>query len=98
MAVPNAHSRKPPLSWNLKDLPAMLPNTGSPGYLFGETGAQIINRAIVCFPEFSSPLRSFCLRVSGAVAPSAPFPIIRVRYRMGAARGGPGRSLPQGIV
>ncbi|QEX20872.1 hypothetical protein FRZ61_07920 [Hypericibacter adhaerens] len=52
------------------------PKTGVPVYLFGETGAQIINRAIVCFPEFSSPLRSFCLRVSGAVAPSAPFPII----------------------
>jgi len=49
---------------------------GAPVYLFGETGAQIINRAIVCFPEFSSRLRSFCLRVSGAVAPSAPFPVI----------------------
>jgi len=69
---------------------------GAPGYLFGETGAQIINRAIVCFPEFSSRLRSFCLRVSGAVAPSAPFPVVacgnaavlRAKARGGLSRKG----------
>jgi hypothetical protein len=72
------------------------PDIRAPGYLFGETGAQIINRAIVCFPEFSSRLRSFCLRVSGAVAPSAPFPaiacdiaaVLRAMARGGLSRNG----------
>src|ERR1051326_8747884 len=69
-----------PLSGNLKDSPRDRPSV----YLFGETRerARLLSRV-------PSPCRSFCLRVSGAVAPSAP----SIRTDRHAAR-----SLPSGCL
>jgi hypothetical protein len=70
--------------------------TGAPVYLFGETGAQIINRAIVCFPEFSIPLAVLLPESFRGGCSFGAVPDRRVRCHKGAARDGSGRSLPQG--
>src|SRR5688572_4364472 len=76
--MPRAFARrKPPLSLNLKDWPEF------PAYLVGEA-KRLLSRAAI-------PPRSFCLRVSGAVAPSASARadlsrgVRRLRVRMVAA-------------
>ena len=53
----------PPLSWNLKDSPAYCRVTSSVGHIAVRSGCPL--------SRVSYLLRSVCLRVSGAVAPSA---------------------------
>ena len=57
----------PPLSWTLRDSPRSRGRAAAGAYSFGERtrSGPLLSRAPL-------RLRSFCLRVSGAVAPSAP--------------------------
>ena len=59
----------PPLSWDLRDSPC--PITPGPAYPFGERRQPHTGRCC-CFPEMPLLSGPCCLRVSGAVAPSAP--------------------------
>ncbi len=58
-----------PLSSNLRDFPGTL-RKRAPDYPFG--GNHPIGMDSFTFQKFITRSRSFCLRVSGAVAPSAP--------------------------
>ena len=59
----------PPLSWTLRDSPQRRERAAAGAYSFGER-AEPISRLLLSRAPLR--LRSFCLRVSGAVAPSAP--------------------------
>src|SRR5215813_2709485 len=62
----------PPLSSDLKDSPPNAFEAASPAYPFGEAAVTDPAAPDAYFPECLRAARSFCLRVSGAVAPSAP--------------------------
>src|SRR5579872_4456527 len=64
--TPAEAAARTPLSWDLRDFPRHAFDGG------GVTPSVSATTQIAPLSRSSSPARSFCLRVSGVVAPSAP--------------------------